>query len=140
MQKVPNKWTLILFLFAIAFSHGSCDVFFVYHEERISLHNKKESYKRLDDAKIKLYLKEYTVYVVGLQADIIHFLYESKFKLKSYKKKNDEMLYEYSLGCIVAKNGVKEMRKIIPDIVPEEVVYTNLEDVFSIAVEKKYLL
>lgn len=75
--------------------------------------------------------------MVGKQSDVIHFLYESGFRLRQLKKINGKKFYEYSLDNIIARNGVKDMGEYFKKLFPEDIVCGEQENVFSISIEKK---
>ncbi len=130
-----NKGIVIVLFIGWYFSHGKCDDFFMYHNEKINICNSQDSFIELKKEKVRLYKKRNAVYAVGKQSDIIKFLYDSNFRLKDCKRVNDKKVYTYYFDKVVATNGLISINKKIK-LLPEDILLTAEDDVFSIGIYK----
>lgn len=82
-----------------------------------------------------------SIYLIGTTKDIIKFLYDSRFLLKSMNKKDingiTEKFYEYKLNNIIASNEDYLLwQKTNIRLLPEDVLAYNDRMIFTISVRK----
>ena len=136
-----SKCVITAILFFVVCGHTS-ETFFFHLDEKIILCSQKcdLEYKK-EYNNVLLVHKGTSIYLIGTTKDIIKFLYDSRFLLKSMIKKDingiTEKYYEYKLNNIIASNEDYLLwQKTNICLLPEDVLAYNERMIFTISVRK----